>query len=74
MKSGKLCCLSLETGALVVAGVQMFFCTVSLIIGAISMNHEDYLVDNLMAAYNFTSDYDPNEIREFLTTCKLENN
>lgn len=71
MKSEKLCCLSLETGAIVIAGIQMFFCTISLIIGSISMSHKEDLVDNIINSYNYSEKVDAEEIRGVLINCKL---
>ncbi|KAL5288414.1 hypothetical protein ACFFRR_008946 [Megaselia abdita] len=51
MKSEKLFCLSLETGALVVSGIQLFFCSFSLIIGSISLSHKDDLINAISSQF-----------------------
>ncbi|KAL5288410.1 hypothetical protein ACFFRR_008944 [Megaselia abdita] len=69
MKPKKVCCLSLETGAIVVAGIQMFLCAISLVIGSIAMDHKEGLVDNVMNSNNLTwTDSDPDVVRAYVRT------
>lgn len=48
MIAEKLFCFSLETGAFVVAGVQLFFSSISLIVGSISLHYKDDLIDAIL--------------------------
>lgn len=71
MKSEKLFCLSLETGALVVSGIQLFFCSISLIITSISLHYKDDLIDAILAKANSTGEIDADEQRNLVALCEL---
>ncbi|KAL5288413.1 hypothetical protein ACFFRR_008945 [Megaselia abdita] len=56
MKSERLFCLSLETGAIVVAVIEMFFSSMSLISGVTGLQKKDYVVSAILNSTNNHSD------------------
>ncbi|KAL5278724.1 hypothetical protein ACFFRR_003380 [Megaselia abdita] len=70
MKSERLFCLSLETGAIVVAVIEMFFSSMSLISGVTGLQKKDYVVSAILNSTNNHSD----KSRESFAHCEfLEN-
>ncbi|KAL5288417.1 hypothetical protein ACFFRR_008946 [Megaselia abdita] len=69
MKSEKLFCLSLETGALVVSGIQLFFCSFSLIIGSISLSHKDDLINAISSQFEADGEIGFEDKRSLIKMC-----
>lgn len=71
MKTEKLFCISLETGAFVIAGVSMFFQTISLITTSIAFSYKEEIIEAIVNSSTNASEISTTDLRSILTLCEF---